>query len=331
MEGDVESILPRPSVPSTSQVGAEDDYDLAERSRLKRERDVRDEVDKWDAWHACAGLSRTEAKRRYIEQLIQTMKMYAAGTAEARELVEELEFVWDQIRSQTGSEESIRNTAPAGAAGPQKDTTAGAGGEEDEGGGRLRLLRSLSRGGSGDIVEVEDVSTHERRQLPPDKDPELDEDEPCSTGTLQWRRQIDLALTKISTELAALREQIDELNLHHSHSHRSMTTFGFGIGRRQRGRNRFRILVSWLRLLLYLALRQLAINASVMAVLLLWGVWTGDERFERWVRRRWEQVRRGLEGWNVRVGKRVWSWDTEWGGDWVRWMLGVVAANRFLS
>ena len=49
-------------------------------------------------------MSRTEAKRQYISTLIETMKEYASGTAESRELVGELEFVWNQIREQSGSE-----------------------------------------------------------------------------------------------------------------------------------------------------------------------------------------------------------------------------------
>lgn len=58
---------------------------------------------KRDAWFAQRGLSRTEAKRRYISTLIETMHRYASQTPEARELVEELEFVWDQIKANTSS------------------------------------------------------------------------------------------------------------------------------------------------------------------------------------------------------------------------------------
>lgn len=53
---------------------------------------------KWDAWKEQEGLSKTEAKRRYIECLISTMKTYASGTHEARELLSELEYLWDQIK-----------------------------------------------------------------------------------------------------------------------------------------------------------------------------------------------------------------------------------------
>ena len=35
------------------------------------------ERDKWDAWNSQKSLSKTEAKRRYIEALIDTMHRYA--------------------------------------------------------------------------------------------------------------------------------------------------------------------------------------------------------------------------------------------------------------
>jgi hypothetical protein len=54
---------------------------------------------KWDAWKREQGLSKTEAKRRYIQYLIETMKVYASGTQEARELLNELEYLWDQIKN----------------------------------------------------------------------------------------------------------------------------------------------------------------------------------------------------------------------------------------
>lgn len=56
-----------------------------------------------DAWYAQRDLSRTEAKRRYISTLINTMHEYASQTPEACELVAELEFVWDQIKFNAAS------------------------------------------------------------------------------------------------------------------------------------------------------------------------------------------------------------------------------------
>lgn len=60
MEGDVDGVMERPNLAS----GLPSD-------ELQREQD------KWDAWDSQSGLSRTEAKRRYIEALIETMHKYA--------------------------------------------------------------------------------------------------------------------------------------------------------------------------------------------------------------------------------------------------------------
>lgn len=60
MEGDVDGVMERPA--SSSGLLADE---------LLREQN------KWDAWDSQRGLSRTEAKRRYIEALIETMHKYA--------------------------------------------------------------------------------------------------------------------------------------------------------------------------------------------------------------------------------------------------------------
>ena len=59
-----------------------------------------------DAWKQQSRLSRTEAKRRYITTLIETMHKYASSSPDSRELVAELEFVWDQVKSNVPSSES---------------------------------------------------------------------------------------------------------------------------------------------------------------------------------------------------------------------------------
>lgn len=66
-----------------------------------------------DAWYAQRSLSRTEAKKRYIETLIETMYRYASQTPEARELVAELEFVWNQIRANATSSSSGSSSVPS--------------------------------------------------------------------------------------------------------------------------------------------------------------------------------------------------------------------------
>lgn len=60
MEGDVDSVMERPTAGAGMAV-----------EELQREKD------KWDAWNSQSGLSKTEAKRRYIEALIGTMHRYA--------------------------------------------------------------------------------------------------------------------------------------------------------------------------------------------------------------------------------------------------------------
>jgi acyl-CoA-binding protein len=66
MEGDVDGVMDRPS---RSNDGHDDEKELVA------------EQDKWDSWDAQKGISRTEAKRRYIEALIDTMHKYASTTA----------------------------------------------------------------------------------------------------------------------------------------------------------------------------------------------------------------------------------------------------------
>ncbi|KAL1903634.1 hypothetical protein Sste5346_000263 [Sporothrix stenoceras] len=98
MEGDVDGVMERPNAYSGLAVD-----------------ELRREQDKWDAWNAQRGLGRTEAKRRYIESLIETMHTYAT-TPTANELVAELEFVWNQIKD---------NHSPSSSGSFRKDTLYG--------------------------------------------------------------------------------------------------------------------------------------------------------------------------------------------------------------
>ncbi|KAK6503142.1 hypothetical protein TWF481_008177 [Arthrobotrys musiformis] len=91
MEGDVDGVMPRPTGLSDEEVA---------------------EARKWDSWHEQKGLSKTEAKRRYITTLIDAMHRFAVTTPDAKELVAELEFVWDQIKSNQTSSSSSTTAAP---------------------------------------------------------------------------------------------------------------------------------------------------------------------------------------------------------------------------
>lgn len=61
MEGDVDGVMERPT---SAGLGLRGD-------------DLQREIEKWDAWNAQRGLTKMEAKRRYIETLIATMHKYA--------------------------------------------------------------------------------------------------------------------------------------------------------------------------------------------------------------------------------------------------------------
>ncbi len=66
MEGDVDGVMERP---------------MSVRSGEAEDEDVKKDRDKYDAWDSQRGLSKTEAKRRYIGALIETMHKYASTTA----------------------------------------------------------------------------------------------------------------------------------------------------------------------------------------------------------------------------------------------------------
>lgn len=101
-EGDVEGVMDRP-VGNTADVYMEcEKWYVPDVSRLYKLKYLLITVTR-DAWFAQRGISRTEAKRRYISTLVDTMHTYASQTAEARELVSELEFVWDQVKSNMSS------------------------------------------------------------------------------------------------------------------------------------------------------------------------------------------------------------------------------------
>lgn len=91
IEGNVDGIMERPTGHTLEDEGAKK---------------------KWDAWKREQGLSRTEAKRQYIAYLIDTMRVYASSTTEARELLLELEYLWEQIKDVQFEEEEWPQRMP---------------------------------------------------------------------------------------------------------------------------------------------------------------------------------------------------------------------------
>ncbi|EXJ91564.1 hypothetical protein A1O3_00112 [Capronia epimyces CBS 606.96] len=301
MEGDVESILPRPTLPTVSPDPNNSRSNNVHRyaSRDLRIREAEAEIEKWDAWHSCAGMSRTEAKRRYISTLIETMKEYASGTQEARELVSELEFVWNQIRSQSGSSEDedadsptrrleragLKQTKSFGSIPPGVSLTAEGSGvlsRLNSDPNRLRVLSPVSQRDSDGVVEGEEVDPETGAVIdpPPTTQPPVTESE--------WRHQIESHLRNLSTEVAALREQLSANHL--------LSSSSFSPSLTSRRRRLFYRMSAWMKWLAWGFVRQLLMDAGLVLLFILWARWKGykDRRVEHWVRRRWKEVARTL-------------------------------------
>ncbi|KAL8732554.1 MAG: hypothetical protein Q9181_003925 [Wetmoreana brouardii] len=256
MEGDVEGVMRRPP----------DDAPDSEEIRADRE--------KWDAWHANAGLSRTAAKRAYISTLITTMHQYASDTPEARELVAELEFVWDQIKANSNNTSS--ESSPQGAAGETNlgmryaslgDSTRAVGKSRAvDGGSGLRVLRPVSDGD-----EEYDDGDEESDELNSDGARYVDTQLDQMTGgrrtrdldirNRKWRKRMEIALFKMTTEVAALREQIEAKRIRRVYANSGAW--------------------AWIRWLIWAAVRQLLVDAMIVGLVLLWARRKNDQRIEQ--------------------------------------------------
>ena len=259
-----------------------------------------------DAWHDNHGVSRTEAKRRYISTLIDTMHQFASTTPEARELVSELEFVWDQIKSNTASSSgsspgqvgrsqaqpiNIPSYASLGHSRPP-------GRDKDHiGSGGLRVLRPVSdRDDEGEDNEGgEEVEDYQEAHGDTYNDDGEDED--AAPGLLpghssdldirnrKWRKRIERALVTLTTEVAALREQMEAKRL--------------SDGKRRNG------IWAWMAWLVWVALRHTLINLTILGVLVVWARRKRDKRVEMGVglvmRYLGEQMRRVLKP--LRLGR----------------------------
>lgn len=228
MEGDVLAIADRPESANQPNMSADQ---------------LRKEQEKWDAWRDNEGLSRTEAKRRYIEKLIETMHKYASQTDEARQLVEELEFVWDQIKSNSqhsSSEHSspLQHVERSGYLQSERSgeghgmTSSSAAAMDGATGGANRPLRILSPVSQADEEEALDEDQEEEfvdapfSQVDPGDLNNLEEGEVGGAhdtravpnesprarqipGDARWRKRVENGLFKLTTEVAALREQLE--------------------------------------------------------------------------------------------------------------------------
>ena len=223
-----------------------------------------------DAWHAHHSLSRTEAKRRYISTLIETMHKYATTTPEARELVSELEFVWDQIKSNSMSSSA---SSPSQLVQTQQqgvgrsfgsiDPSQRVGGNDASSAG-LRVLRPVSDGDQEEDEEVEGEEFEDARHAPVDEDEEgiiTSQTPDLDVRNRKWRKRIERTLVKMTAEIAALREQVEAKRI--------------GEGKRRDG------IWAWITWLVWVTLRHIVVDLAILGILVVWARRKGDRRVEQ--------------------------------------------------
>ncbi|KAJ5135534.1 Acyl-CoA-binding protein ACBP [Penicillium bovifimosum] len=329
MEGDVEGVMDRP-IGNTPEVHAE--------------------CEKWDAWYAQRDLSRTEAKRRYISTLINTMHEYASQTPDARELVSELEFVWDQIKYNASSSSGSGRLNTVGVP-PLSRSAYGSIGSRlaqseefdrpdrrtdtsrRDRDSRLRVLSPVSQPEEEEYYrrrmridddqrdeedDEEDEEFEEARDSLYEAQADDDDRSEHSTTThsntytnsehshrrpphrrntasgvsldssrngnvrdsasqsgkdTRWRRRVEQALTKMTAEIAAVREQMEVRTL---------------AQRRRSG------LWAWLKWIVWIAVRQILFDIAMLGGLLIYMRLKGDRRVENRLKTGWAAVKARL-------------------------------------
>ncbi|KAF2754413.1 hypothetical protein EJ05DRAFT_503949 [Pseudovirgaria hyperparasitica] len=263
MEGDVEGIQERP----------EGQGEEVHRAR-----------EKWDAWKSQQSLTRTEAKRRYITTLIETMNRYASPSPDARELVAELEFVWDQVKSNVPSSSSSSPLQTIGGGSypvnlgfsqdsrqfrdsPPRDY------EDTNTDAPMKVLSPLSQ---SEVDEVEEAADEEfvdaqdsRYDVQDGRDSERNADKevrplPTPSPDKKWRKSVEQALVKMTAEVAALREQLQSRRI-------------FGV-RRQHS------FLGWFTWITWTGLKIVAVDAIILFVVLIWMRRKKDRRLENAIR-----------------------------------------------
>ena len=192
------------------------------------------------------------------------MHQYATTTPEARELVAELEFVWDQIKSNSASSSSSSPRQLGQSQALQQAATSGYGIRQtrDVDGG-LRVLRPLSDGDQ-DEDDLEGLEA----QAGAFQQGDLSGN--AMTGPIhhsldvhdrRWRRRIEQALVKMTVEIAALREQMEANTA--------------SIGRQPRG------LWAWVLWLAWASLRHVMIDVALLGFFIIYARRKKDGRFEQ--------------------------------------------------
>lgn len=280
------------------------------------------------------------------------MHRYASQTPEARELVAELEFVWDQIKSNTSSSSLSSPMQNVGVPPLPQPNYASIGGrlarpvyediiatardnhshERNRGDSRLRVLSPVSqpdelyeRRGNMDVMDEEEAQVLEDEDEEEEEEEEYEEaqdtlygddddhdnnqsqqnsqrfdnepDEAQSRGRTRglqpapaagdkkhrvvssgerdrrWRRRVEQALTKMTAEIAAVREQMEARAL---------------------ANRRRSALWTWLKWIVWVTLRQIIFDLAILGMVLIWMRIKGDRRLEEKLKVGWSEVKTRL-------------------------------------
>ncbi|KAL2160352.1 hypothetical protein VTH06DRAFT_1525 [Thermothelomyces fergusii] len=234
MEGDVDGVMERPTAASSGN-----------------SEDLVREQDKWDAWNSQKGLSRTEAKRRYVEALIETMHKYA-NTPNALELVAELEFVWNQVKSNSPS--AAESSSDRGAVGGIIPSLV------------VRRFQTPLSGSDGPMKVLSPMSEEDESERRMAELADQADDDPSEYARRQDQRskRMERAIVRLSAEVAALREQI-------------------ATGREWRAR-RERGVFAWVGWIFWAVAKHITVDITLLLLLLLWTRRRKDRRLEDNVR-----------------------------------------------
>ena len=232
------------------------------------------------------------------------MHTYASSTPESRELVAELEFVWDQIKANEASSGSeSQNYSPGRDGNGRVDSgglsieSRGRMGADDRGGERQRMSSYREeRGEGGQRLSVlrpfseEDQDAEENdghnvavseAMVGSDDDNQLDRRrDDFDIRNRKWRRRMEQAMVKLTAEVAALREQIEARR-------------GWSIGRDQR-----KGLWNWILWFVPAVVRHVTIDLVVIGLVILWRWAKGDPRVREVVKEATERLRTiKVKGW----------------------------------
>ena len=162
--------------------------------------------EKTDAWAQQRGTTKTEAKKLYITTLIRSMRQYGSKTETARSLIDELEFVWNQVNNNHDEhDDPLYSRSNSGSRPHQPDEEE----EEDENDDLddelARALPNVYRTAPPSPQKgITRTSSGQQRQipsltLPASQNPSDDE---------KWRKQVEVSLQQIRAELASVRETL---------------------------------------------------------------------------------------------------------------------------